>query len=74
MKKKQAEILAVIKALNKGGRPRVDAAAAKQAIFPIRLSHEERALISTAAGLAGVKDSEWARRVLLAAAKARDGG
>jgi hypothetical protein len=68
VKKKEPEILAVLKALNKRGRPRLDAAAAKSAIFPIRLSHEERAQITMAAQRDGLKDSEWARRVLLAAA------
>lgn len=53
---------------SKGGRPRLDPAAAKRALFQVRLSHEERAAITTAAQLAGEKDSEWARRVLLAAA------
>jgi hypothetical protein len=53
---------------SKGGRPRLDAKAAKSAIFPIRLSREERAAIAVAAELAGMKDSEWARRALLAAA------
>jgi hypothetical protein len=55
---------------SKGGRPRLDPTAAKGAIFPIRLSHEERAAIATAAERTGEKDSEWARRILLAATKA----
>jgi hypothetical protein len=55
---------------SKGGRPRINPAAAKGSIFPIRLSLEERAAIAAAAERADERDSEWARRVLLAAASA----
>jgi hypothetical protein len=46
----------------------IDKDAPKSIVFPIRLSADERAEIAAAAQRAGLKDSEWGRRVLLAAA------
>ena len=52
------------------GRPRLDESAAKTEMFNIRLSIEERAILFMAAKRAGVRgESEWARAVLLQAAR-----
>jgi len=51
-----------------GGRPRA-AAEARGAIFSIRLTADERAAVERAAEAAGVKASEWARGVILAASE-----
>ncbi len=53
----------------KPGRPRLDPDSTKETVITIRLSREERAVIADAAERAGSQGaSEWARRVLLAAA------
>ena len=55
----------------KPGRPRLDPGSAKETVITIRLSPEERAAIAEAAERHGDRGaSEWARRVLLAAAAA----
>jgi uncharacterized protein (DUF1778 family) len=60
----------VSKAKPKGGRPRMDPSTTKDTVMTIRLSREERETIGEAASRAGVtKPSEWARRVILAAAE-----
>lgn len=56
----------------KGGRPRLNPEAAKETVLTIRLSREERAAIAEAAHRAGgISASEWARRVLVEAARWR---
>lgn len=50
------------------GRPPLPEGEAKARMFCLRLSPDERAAIDVAAGTAGESASEWARRVLLAAA------
>jgi uncharacterized protein (DUF1778 family) len=53
----------------KPGRPRLDPDSTKETVITIRLSRDERAAIGEAAERAGDRGaSEWARRVLLAAA------
>jgi uncharacterized protein (DUF1778 family) len=55
----------------KPGRPRLDPDSTKETVITIRLSRDERAAIAEAAERAGDRGaSEWARRVLLAAAAA----
>jgi hypothetical protein len=51
------------------GRPRLSPDAAKGRIFSIRLDPAERAEVEQAADRAGRKASDWAREVLLAAAR-----
>jgi uncharacterized protein (DUF1778 family) len=57
----------VSKAKPKGGRPRMDPSTTKDTVMTIRFSRDERALVAAAAAKEAEKDSEWARRVLLAA-------
>jgi hypothetical protein len=52
---------------NKLGRPELAPERRKASTFSIRFTAEEREQIEAAATAAGVKASEWARRVLLAA-------
>jgi hypothetical protein len=51
------------------GRPRLSPDAAKGRIFSIRLDPAEREAVELAAGAAGRKASDWARDILLAAAR-----
>jgi len=51
------------------GRPRLSEDAAKGKIFSIRLGPAERAAVDLAAERSGRKASDWARDLLLAAAK-----
>ncbi len=53
----------------KMGRPKKAPDEAKASTFSVRLTADERALIEAAAERAGIKASEWARRVLIAAAR-----
>jgi len=50
------------------GRPPKAPGETKASTFSVRLTAEERAWIEAAAERAGVKTSEWARRVLIASA------
>lgn len=52
------------------GRPPVPKRLAKGALLSVRFSAEERRTLEVTAERAGVKLSEWARRVLLAGARA----
>lgn len=51
------------------GRPPSPPGTAKASTFSVRLTADERAMVEDAAERAGVKASEWARRVLLDAAQ-----
>jgi uncharacterized protein (DUF1778 family) len=51
----------------KAGRPKLPTNKTR-AVFPIRISEDERKIIDAAAAKAGERPSEWARNQLLAAA------
>lgn len=51
------------------GRPPMANGVAKLATFSVRLTPEERAALDAAATAVDLSSSEWARRVLVAAAK-----
>ena len=53
------------------GRPAFAEGTARNGVFAIRLSDEERAAIEAAAERAGKRVTEWARESLLAASRAR---
>jgi len=50
------------------GRPRLTNGSTKACIFSVRLSRSERDAIEAMAKVVGMKASDWARGVLLAAA------
>jgi uncharacterized protein (DUF1778 family) len=52
------------------GRPAFKEGTAKTGVFAIRLSDEERAAIETAADRAGKPVTQWARDILVHAARA----
>jgi hypothetical protein len=51
----------------KSGRPRVPKKLAKRSLLSLRFSESEREALERAAEREGLRLSEWARRVLLAA-------
>jgi hypothetical protein len=53
----------------KRGRPPLAVGAAKDVMFCVRLTPDERAALVAAAALASLPVSEWARRALLGQAK-----
>lgn len=54
--------------MSKAGRPKLPKNETR-AVFPIRLSRDEREIVEHAAKEAAQKPSEWARNQLLAAAQ-----
>jgi uncharacterized protein (DUF1778 family) len=52
------------------GRPAFREGTARTAVFTLKLSDEERAMINAAAERASTPVSQWAREALLAAARA----
>ncbi len=54
------------------GRPKLETGRAMGRIFAMRLTPDERTVIEQAADAAGQSTSEWARDILLAAAKAKN--
>jgi predicted HicB family RNase H-like nuclease len=54
--------------MRKTGRPQLTPERRKASTFSVRFTAEEREAVEAAAERAGVKASEWARRVLLDAA------